>query len=109
MASAASAAIAAYCKSGEAIMARRLHLADETPLDRSLAQLRTARGPHGIERVRRGQWSPVGDQVWSPKSFGDLARPKSRCWRREPVEALAWVGRASTGGHQQRVPEAPLL
>ena len=31
--------------------------------------------------------------------------PKSRRWKREPVEALAWVGRASTGGHQQRVPE----
>jgi hypothetical protein len=65
--------------------------------------------PHGIERVRRGQWSPVGDQVRSPNRSVTWRCPKSRCWRREPVEALAWVGRASTGGHQQRVPEAPLL
>jgi hypothetical protein len=53
-------------------MARRLHLADETPLDRSLAKLRTARGAHGIERVRRGQWSPVGNNVWSPNRSLDV-------------------------------------
>jgi len=63
MASAASAATAARRKSGEAIMARRLHLADETPLDRSGLNRERREAPMGSKRVRRGQWSPVGDNV----------------------------------------------
>src|SRR5262249_34056071 len=51
--------------------------ADETPLDRSLAQLRTAPGPHGVERVPPRPWSPVPDPLLSPPPSPTFPRPHS--------------------------------